>query len=192
MPFIDEKRLTSRYDAVAQTFHWTTALGVAGLMSLGFYMHDLPLSPAKLQLYSWHKWVGVTVFALSWARLAWRWAHPAPPLASSVSPRIATLARAGHVALYALLLLVPLSGWLMSSAKGVQTVWFGVWPIPDLISRDKALGDLLGRVHLLLNWALLSLVAGHAIAALKHHLIDRDDTLMRMLPSRFVRSGDHP
>ena len=71
----------------------------------------------------------------------------------------------------------------MSSAKGVQTVWFGVWPIPDLISRDKVLGHQLQELHEALNWALLALISTHVLAALKHHFIDKDQILKRMLPS---------
>ncbi|HET7775351.1 MAG TPA: cytochrome b/b6 domain-containing protein, partial [Azospira sp.] len=77
-----------------------------------------------------------------------------------------------------------LSGWLMSSAKGFQTVYFGILPIPDLIGKDADLGNLLKTVHMVLNYLMLALVATHAAAAVKHHLIDRDDTLRRMLPGR--------
>ena len=93
-------------------------------------------------------------------------------------------AHAGHLALYGLMLAIPFSGWLMSSAKGFQTVWFGVLPIPDLIGKDKATGDLLQQVHMILNLILVLTLAGHIGAALKHHFIDRDDILTRMLPQR--------
>jgi cytochrome b561 len=87
-----------------------------------------------------------------------------------------------HHLLYALLFLIPLSGWLMSSAKGVQTVWFGVLPLPDLVGKDKVLGDLLQQVHELLNFTLFGALGGHIGAALKHHFIERYDILARMLP----------
>jgi len=152
---------------------------------VGIYMHELPLSPWKLQIYSWHKWAGVTAFLLVLARLAWRFTHrpPALPAAMPASARLA--AHAGHALLYALMIAIPLSGWLMSSAKGFQTVYFGVLPIPDLLHKDKALGDLLLSVHHTLNLVLAATVVGHAAAALKHHFIDRDDVLARMLPTRF-------
>jgi cytochrome b561 len=92
------------------------------------------------------------------------------------------MAHAGHIALYAFMLIIPISGWLMSSAKGVPTVWFGIVPLPDLISKDKALGHLLEEVHESLSWIMVTLIAGHVLAALKHHLFDRDDTLRRMAP----------
>jgi cytochrome b561 len=99
-----------------------------------------------------------------------------------MSVNVQRLAHAGHIALYALMLVIPISGWLMSSAKGVQTVWFGVVPLPDLIGKDKALGHLLEEVHESLSWIMVTLIVGHALAALKHHFIDRDDTLRRMAP----------
>jgi cytochrome b561 len=91
-------------------------------------------------------------------------------------------AHAGHHILYLLMLAVPLSGWLMSSAKGFQTVLFGVLPIPDLLTKDPALAGILQPLHFALNMLLLVVVIGHVAAALKHHLIDKDDVLTRMLP----------
>lgn len=179
------------YHPIAKALHWFMALVIFGLLALGFVMHDMPLSPEKLQYFSWHKWAGISIFVLVWVRLAWRLLNPPPPYASSMPRHVRMLAHAGHLALYALMVIIPLSGWLMSSAKGVQTVWFGVLPIPDLLSRDKELGHLLEEVHSLLNWGLMALVAGHLGAALKHHVIDRDDTLTRMLPHTPSQGTSH-
>ncbi|MBW7861808.1 MAG: cytochrome b [Rhodocyclaceae bacterium] len=170
------------YTHTAIALHWLIALGLAGTFGLGVYMSDLPLSPAKLQLYSWHKWAGVSLFVLSLARLAWRLSHRPPALPATMATLERLGARFAHAALYALTLAIPVSGWLMSSAKGVQTVWFGVLPLPDLVVRDAALGERLLGVHQALNLALALIVLLHVGAALKHHLIDRDDVLARMLP----------
>jgi cytochrome b561 len=89
-----------------------------------------------------------------------------------------------HFTLYALMFLIPLSGWLMSSAKGFQTVWFGVFPIPDLLPKDKVVGDALKEVHEALNLLLIGILIIHVLAALKHHFIDKDNVLKQMLPSR--------
>jgi len=176
--------VTTHYTPVAKALHWLIALLLFGLLALGFYMQDLPLSPQKLQLYAWHKWAGVTVFLLVLVRLAWRVTHRPPPLPEHM-PRVMQLAaHAGHVLLYALMIAIPLSGWLMSSAKGFQTVWFGVLPIPDLLDKNRELGDLLQTVHLSLNLFFVVVLIGHIGAALKHHFIDRDDVLTRMLPTR--------
>ena len=174
--------MTTRYTATAKTLHWAMAILIFGLLALGFYMHDLPLSPEKLKLYSWHKWAGVCAFLLVLVRLAWRAAHRPPPLPATMPAHLQFAAHAGHFLLYALMLAIPLSGWLMSSAKGFQTVWFGVLPIPDLVGKDKELGDLLQTVHMVLNLVFAIAIAGHIGAALKHHFIDRDDILTRMLP----------
>ena len=172
--------MSTHYHPIAKTLHWLMSILIIGLLALGLYMHELPLSPQKLELYSWHKWFGVTVFMLVWLRLAWRIAHPAPPPPASLSPLLKNTARAAHSVLYGLMVLIPLSGWLMSSAKGFQTVWFGVLPIPDLLSRDKELGDLLQEVHESLNAALMLTLSGHVVAALYHHFVLKDDTLKRM------------
>jgi cytochrome b561 len=101
-------------------------------------MSDLPLSPQKWQYYAWQKWAGVSVFVLVWLRLIWSVTHRPPALPDSMPRFMQRAAHAGHFLLYALMIAIPLSGWLMSSAKGVPIVWFGVLPIPDLIGKDKA------------------------------------------------------
>ena len=172
--------MNTTYTPVAKSLHWLMAAMILGLLALGIYMSDLPLSPQKLTLYSWHKWAGVTVFVLVWLRLLWRITHRPPALPETLSPLMRLAAHAGHAALYGLMVAIPLTGWLMSSAKGFQTVWFGVLPIPDLLGRDRELGDLLQQVHKLLNLLLMLTLAGHVAAALWHHFVLKDDTLRRM------------
>ena len=170
------------YTNTAIGLHWLIGIAIVGTFALGLYMHELPLSPQKLKLYSWHKWAGVSIFLCVVLRLGWRLAYrpPALPAAMPAWQRIA--AEATHLLLYLLMFAVPLSGWLMSSAKGFQTVWFGVLPLPDLLDKNQQLGDLLKEVHEALNFGMAGLVLAHAGAALKHHVIDRDDVLARMLP----------
>ena len=172
----------THYTAVAKLFHWGMAALIGGLLALGFVMTDMSLSPEKLQYYAWHKWAGVSAFALVWLRLLWRVLNPPPAYPSSMLPALQRLAHLGHAALYGLMIVIPLSGWLLSSAKGVQTVWFGAWPLPDLLEKDKELSHLLHEVHEALNFLLLFLLTGHVGAAFKHHWIDKDDILKRMLP----------
>lgn len=176
------------YHAISKTFHWGMAVLIAALLALGFIMTDMPLSPEKLQYYSWHKWAGVTVFVLVWLRLIWRFTSAPPPYPDTMSPWVQRLAHIGHALLYVLMIVIPVSGWLLSSAKGVQTVWFGVLPLPDLIEKDKELGHLLHELHESLNLLLLILIGGHVAAALKHHWIDRDDVLKRMWPGHASKS----
>ncbi|WP_265943185.1 cytochrome b [Dechloromonas sp. A34] len=174
--------MTTQYTKTAKGLHWLMAVLIFGLLALGTYMQGLPLSPTKLQLYSWHKWAGVTAFVLVLFRLAWRVTHVPPALPASMPMPMQFVAHVGHLALYGLMLAIPISGWLMSSAKGFQTVWFGVLPIPDLLEKNKELGDLLQTVHMSLNLLFAATIIGHVGAALKHHFIDKDDILTRMLP----------
>ena len=170
------------YTRTAIALHWLMAFGLLATLSLGLYMADLPLSPSKLQLYAYHKWAGVSLFGLLLGRLAWRLTHQPPALPSATSESQRWLVQVMHLALYGLMVLIPLSGWLMSSAKGFQTVWFGVLPLPDLLSKDLLVAEVLKEVHETLNWVLVSLVIGHAAAAIKHHVVERDGVLTRMLP----------
>lgn len=176
-----------RYSRSAIVLHWLVALAVFCAFPLGLYMHDLPLSPTKLHLYSYHKWIGITALILAVVRILWRVLHQPPPLPSGM-PRWEQIAAHGvHHGLYFLMLAIPFSGWLMSSALGVPVVWLGVVQLPDFVDKNKALGDLLKLVHKLLNFTLLALLVVHVGAALKHHFIEHDGLLARMLP--FLHQG---
>lgn len=177
-----DKTMTPRYTRTAIFLHWLVALGLIGTFALGFYMQDLPLSPNKLKLYSWHKWAGMTLLVLIVLRLAWRLTHRAPELPPGMGPLARFAAHAGHWLLYVLMLAIPVSGWLMSSAQGFSVMWFGIVPLPDLVSRNAELGSLLRDIHIALNYTLLVAVIGHVGAALQHHFIKKDAVLMRMLP----------
>jgi cytochrome b561 len=175
-----------RYTATAIALHWLAAALIVCGFTLGLSMVPLPLSPRKLEWYFWHKSIGLTVFLLTCARLAWRAGHrppPEPPM-PEWQRRAAGIS---HAALYVLLVVIPVSGWLYSSATGVQVVYLGLVPLPDLVPKDKALANLLRACHVTLNFTLLALVCVHAAAALKHHFVDRDSVLWRMLPLASLR-----
>lgn len=169
------------YSGTAIALHWLAAALILCNLVLGPWMVELPISPQKLRVYAWHKWIGVTVFLAVLARLAWRhWHPPPPPVAMPDWQRRA--AWATHMLLYVLMLLIPLSGWIYSSATGVQVVYLGLVPLPDLVGKDKALAAIFKAAHATLNFSLLALVFLHVGAALKHHFSDRDGVLARMLP----------
>ncbi|MGE5027740.1 MAG: cytochrome b [Betaproteobacteria bacterium] len=172
----------TRYTGMAIALHWMIAFLILAAFPIGLTVSDMALSPLKLKLLSYHKWLGVTIFLLAVMRLTWRATHTPPALPVTVPAWQQRAAHALHGLLYLLLFAIPLSGWLMSSAKGFQTVYLGVLPLPDLVGKDKALGDLLREVHESLNMGLLALLAMHVAAALKHHFIDRDVVLAQMLP----------
>lgn len=173
---------TDRYTTTAISLHWVVAALIVTAFSIGLIAVELPVSPQKLRLYSWHKWVGVSIALLMLVRLGWRWRHPPPALSPGMRRWERRAAAGTHALLYALLLAVPLSGWLMSSAAGFPVVYFGVLPLPDLVGKDKALADTLKLVHYALNKTLLLLVILHIAAALRHHLVNRNTVLTRMLP----------
>jgi cytochrome b561 len=178
-----------RYTPLAVTLHWLMAALIFVTVPLGFYMQGLPLSPDKLQLYSFHKWIGITLLALAMLRAGWRLTHAPPPL-PAVVPRWQRRVSAGvHGAFYVLLFCVPLSGWLMSSAKGFQTVWFGVLPLPDLVDKNRELGETLALLHQTLNFALLGLVSVHVAAVVQHHRREGLPFLQRMGWALRARTG---
>ena len=175
----------ARYNRVSISLHWLVALLLTFNFALGLYMADLPLSPLKLQRYSWHKWAGVTIFFLVVLRLLWRMAHKPPAPAPMPKWQLVASAAVHHL-LYVLMIIVPISGWLMSSAHGFQTVWFGVVPLPDLLDKNHDLAESLEDVHAVLNYGMLAVVGLHVLAAFKHQFIEKDGLLSRMNP--FTRS----
>lgn len=177
-----------RYSLTAIVLHWVLGLAILGLFGVGLYMTSLPFSPARLKLYNWHKWAGITLLALSTLRLLWRITHRPPALPNAIAdamPAWQHWAHHGtHHALYALFFLVPLIGWAYSSAAGFPIVVFGVLPLPDFVPVDKALADMIKPLHELSAFALIGLAGLHIAAALKHQWIDKDGLLNRMLPGR--------
>lgn len=172
----------SHYTRTAITLHWVIALLIFVVFPVGLYMADLPLSPQKLQIYSYHKWAGITILVLAAVRLLWRLRHRPPALPDASVGWESKAAAGAHHLLYLLMLAVPLAGWLSSSAKGFQTVWFGILPLPDLVPKNEQLADILHEAHELTAWAMALVILAHAAAALKHHFIAKDDVLARMLP----------
>jgi cytochrome b561 len=173
--------VAERYNRAAIALHWVTAILIVGNLALGLTMVGLPISPRKLHWYLWHKSIGITIFALTSLRLAWRAIRPHPePVAMPSWQRVASIV--SHALLYALLFVTPISGWIYSSATGVQVVYLGMWPLPDLVPKDKALADALRVVHVGLNSLLFAVICLHVAGALKHHFVDRDAALARMLP----------
>jgi cytochrome b561 len=169
-----------RYTVGAVLLHWLMALGLLVNLALGLYMVELLLSPLKLRLYAWHKWLGISLLALVLVRLAWRGLYPPPAAPAALSALERRLAALGHGALYSLMLAVPLAGWLFSSAKGFSVVLFGVLPLPDLIAKNAQWAEILAEVHATLAITLLLLIVIHILAAVKHQFWDRIPLLQRM------------
>ena len=171
---------TVRYNPISVAFHWLMAAIIVVTWSIAIVVSDMPLSPARITGYSWHKWLGVTVFFLVILRLVWRATHPAPQLEIKMPVWHERAMQLTHFALYLLMMVIPLVGWLMSSAKGYTVNYFGLFELPDLLSKDKALGHQLKDLHEYLADILVALVCLHVLAALKHQFIDKDGLLSRM------------
>ncbi len=170
------------YHPLSKLFHWLIALAVLGMICIGWWMTGLPLGLLKLKVYAWHKWIGLSVLALTMLRLLWRWRSPPPPLPDTIAPWERKLAPVVHWSLLALLLALPLSGWTMSSAAGVAVVWFGVVPMPDLVPRDPDLFASLRSTHDVLSNLLVLTIVMHVGAVVRHDVLRRDGVFRRMSP----------
>lgn len=172
----------TRYSAVAQAFHWVIAGLIVSQFVLAYAADDLPIGVHKLALLARHKSFGMTILMLAVLRLLWRLKNPAPALPAAMTSLQRLLARATHVAFYVLLFAMPLTGWMMSSAKNYSVSWFGVFTWPNLIGKNENAFELLRSTHHVLSYLLFAIAVLHILAALKHHFWDKDDVLLRMLP----------
>jgi cytochrome b561 len=187
---------SSRYGAVAIALHWLIALGVLALVVIGLSMTNLDMGPARqFRLYQLHKSIGVTVLFAAILRLAWRLGHRPPPLPANMPPLERKAAGAAHVALYAFLFFLPLTGWALVSASplNLPTILYGVAPWPHLpiladLENKAPVEDVMKLVHGRGAWLFILLLGIHSAAALRHHFILRDDILRRMLPFARTRS----
>jgi cytochrome b561 len=177
-----------RYGGVAIALHWSIALLIIANWPLGYFSEGLEKltgqSPVAL-----HKSVGLTVLALSLLRLLWRLGHPPPAYPAPMAPWRAAVARFTHISFYVLIIALPLSGWLRTSAGKYPLTWFGLVDIPKFaVAPGSSEAKLAAQSHELLGWAMLLLVALHVAAALHHHFRLRDAMLLRMAPSSIRRS----
>ena len=172
-----------RYDRVSMLVHWLLAALIGITFISGVYMVDLSFSPLRLRLFNWHKWAGIAVLALSAARLFWRFVgQRSPPLPEMPAWQLA-VHRGIHLMFFALFFVVPLVGWMYTSAIGFPVVWLGWIALPDLISLNKAFGvEVLRPLHSAAAYVLAALVAFHVFAALKHQFLDGDHLISRMWP----------
>jgi cytochrome b561 len=169
---------SGRYGAVSQTLHWVTAALVVVLIVSG-EAGDIEAEEGN-GLYFWHSSLGLLVLLLVIARIVWRLVTPPPKPPATVSRFAGRVASGLHLLFYAFLVALPLSGWLASSAEGGTVSFFGVAMLPQWNAGGE---EFFEEAHEVLGNILLVLVILHALAALKHHFMDKDDVLLRMLPA---------
>ncbi|WP_416462385.1 cytochrome b [Sphingomonas sp. VDB2] len=169
----------ARYTSVARTLHWAIAILILLNLFFGFAHDALPKEWAVMPV---HKSIGLTVLALTLVRIVWRLTHPAPPLPAAMPAWEKGAAHATHVLFYALMLILPLSGWIMSSAGTRPLNWFFLFDVPKFgVGKEDAIVGLSRRAHELLPWLWVALILLHVGAALRHHFMLKDDVLRRML-----------
>jgi cytochrome b561 len=180
----------TRWGVVSQFLHWLVVLLIVVMAVLGLTMTDLPNGIDKIKTYALHKSIGITVLALVLLRLLWRLSAGPAPVAPGPcwQRRVATITHAG---LYALMLAIPLSGWAFNSAANFALRWFGWFNLPRLVPADPGLKVFFREAHEWLFWLLVVVVLVHAAAALKHHFVDRDQVLARMLPWLHNKKDGH-
>jgi cytochrome b561 len=174
-----------RYGSIAMLLHWGMAALLIVLLGSGLYMVRLPdvgFDTWKITVILVHKALGMGALFAVILRLLWRWANVLPGLVEGLPEWQQVAARFVHLAFYALMFAVPLTGWMLNSAGGYPLTFFGVFEIPDLLANNEFLFRRFIDVHRWLAYALLLFLFVHAGAALRHHLQLRDDTLRRMLP----------
>lgn len=179
----------TEFGPLFKALHWLMAAIILTLIVVGIYMADLPRETAEqkayaFQFYDLHKSFGVIILGLIFLRLVWVRLSPAPELPSAFSPKERKVVKALQSLLYLLMIVVPLSGYLMSNAGGYPIHVFGLFEMPALIGKSKDIGGFAHELHEIAGWAILATVALHMAGALKHRLKDKGgetDILKRML-----------
>ncbi|UYM18414.1 cytochrome b [Endozoicomonas euniceicola] len=176
------KNTTTSYGLISILIHWVSALTVFGLFGVGLYMMSLSYyDPLYQSLPWWHKSIGLALLAATIFRLVWKTINSKPAHLPEHSKTTVRLAVSAHHMIYLLLFATMTSGYLISTADGRAVSFFGWFEVPALISGISGQEDIAGDIHFYLAWSLMILAALHGLAAIKHHVIDRDQTLIRMI-----------
>ncbi|HBO3991524.1 TPA: cytochrome b [Pseudomonas aeruginosa] len=178
------KNTKSRYGSLTIALHWLTLLLIAGVYACIELKGNFPKgSETRELLKQWHFMLGLSVFLLVWLRLLVRLATPTPRIEPAIPAWQATLARLMHYALYLMMIGLPFAGWLILSAAGKPIPFFGL-ELPPLVDKNPDLAGQIKEWHETIGNAGYFLIGLHAAAALFHHFVSRDNTLVRMLPQR--------
>lgn len=187
------------YGSVTKTFHWLTAFLILSAIPLGLIATDLAhriaagetnLIAQTTLLFSLHKTIGIAAFLTALGRILWALIQPRPGLLNGARRAEATLAGIVHWLLYGAMLITPLSGWVHHAATtGFAPIWWPLGQTLPFVPQSTLVADAATTIHFLSSRVLIAAILLHVGGALKHHLIDRDDTLRRMLPRATVRQS---
>jgi cytochrome b561 len=172
--------LPAAWSPLARVFHWLMAALILLQGVVGWIGHEMNRSPAKIEVMTAHKSLGITLLLLVILRLLWRWKHPAPPHPAGSKRWEIAAARLSHAALYLLMIALPLSGWLSASTSVVPWKLWWVIPWPAIAAPDEAMHEVAEGLHEALFKVLLVVLAMHVAAALQHHFLKHNDVLLRM------------
>lgn len=174
-----------RYDRVAIALHWLVAIGVFVMIGLGWYMTEIPKgAPTRTFYFNLHKSIGLTVGIIVLIRVVWRWNHAPPPLPANTPSWVLNASRLSHGLLYALLVLMPIAGFVASNFTKYGVTYFGLFKIGPYFPENRALWELFQGIHHAASEVLVIVIVIHILAAWKHLLIDKDGVFHRMLPGR--------
>lgn len=176
------KNTSHSYGSIAKAFHWVVAICVIGMIIVGFLLDAIP-TPERYTIIQLHKSIGFTLLIVMTLRLFWRFLSPPPPLPGNVSRWQVIVAKMTHGMLYVSTFTMTISGWMMSSFYGYAINWFFLVKIPIPVDeKNRYLARIFSNIHDVAAWVFVVLICVHTLAALKHHFIDRDSILTRMLP----------
>ena len=168
------------YTLTARTLHWVMAVLMILMLAAGLVMSDIEDPALKGTIYGLHKATGILVLLLAGFRVLWRLSHAVPAISAALPKWQRRAARLAHGGLYAVMFLLPLSGWSMSSAAGYPVSFYGLFTIPDMVAKNPELAGIFKNIHEVSANAFIALLAAHLGAALYHHFVLRDDTLRRI------------
>jgi cytochrome b561 len=176
------RNASDSWGAPAKLFHWVMAALILAQIALGLMAANWRVSPTKIELFFWHKSTGMLILALVGLRILWRLANPTPELPADMAGWERAAARLSHRLLYALMIALPVTGWIINSASNVPFRIFWLIPLPAVVAPDEPTADLFALVHGGLFTLLALVLVAHIGAALRHHFVKRNTVLIRMLP----------
>jgi cytochrome b561 len=176
------KDTESRYGPVSQAIHWLTVALFMSQIAVAIYMEDLPKGPAKLEWYALHKSIGFTILSLVLLRMVWRLMNEKPPLPMDMKRWQQILAHGVQHSLYLVMVLMPISGLVMSWAANYPVSIYGMFTLPNLVAPSESLKETMIVVHEIFAWSVIVLISLHVAGALNHHFVIKDNVLRRMLP----------